>query len=239
MSYYGNPAVIVASNPQYAMAPVPGQGIGPNVVRTGEMSFWSTYNLGIAGSAISTERVFFTTPQGQTGQGFSRNLAFPETNLREGGRIPSQFGYAVRGIAAQPYACVPATGTPNAVAVPGSDILNLQHEAGLQWDLNGSTIDIAPISCVGAGGGVFGATADTGGAYGPNASSQVALNNGASTVWTYQTDPLLLPANQTFSLKLIPGPDCAPVRLDSSVSGAELRLRIAFFGLFARQVPPG
>ncbi len=239
MSGYGDPAFMSYSPSGYATAPIPGQPMaGPNVVRTGEMAYWSTYQLGGAGTVFSTSPLsFFSTQLGQQGQGFTRNVTFPETNIREGSRIPSQFGYAVRALSAQPYACVEAANTANSCPVPLADLLNLQNQTGFQWDLNGTTIDIAPLVAVGAGGGAFGSTADTGGAYGVN-GSQVALNNGNGSVWVYQIDPILLPPTQTFNLKLIAGADCAPVRLGET-NNSVLRLRTSLYGLFARQVPQG
>jgi hypothetical protein len=239
MAGYGDPGFLFNTAAQYATAPIPGQPLGgPNVARTGEMSYWSTYNLGAANTVFSTSPLsYFSTQLGQQGQGFSRNVTFAETNIREGSRIPSQFGYAVRALSAQPYACVPAASTANSCPVPLSDLLNLQHQTALQWDLNGTTIDIAPLASIGAGGGVFGGTADTGNSYGTN-GSMVALNSGNGSVWVYQVDPILLSANQTFNLKQIAGADCAPVRL-AGVSNSELRVRLSMYGLFARTVPQG
>jgi len=101
-----------------------------------------------------------------------------------------------------------------------------------------TVIDICPLNLAGAGGGVFGSTADTGGAYGNGNGSQVSLNNGAGQVWIYQFLPVLLPAATTFGVNLVLGQYAAPVNLNS-VAGQALALRIVLLGTRRTAIPVG
>jgi len=60
-----------------------------SLFRFGETSIWSTYNFNGATAVANSQFRLFTTPIGQTGQGFTNSLSIAETNLKEGGRVPS------------------------------------------------------------------------------------------------------------------------------------------------------
>lgn len=68
--------------------PVP-MDLPKSLFRFGETSIWSTFNFPGATAIANTQTRLFTTPRGQTGQGFANALTIAETNLKEGGRVPS------------------------------------------------------------------------------------------------------------------------------------------------------
>ena len=75
-----------------------------NLFRYGEQTLWSTQlHAGAAGAVALANGTYrlFTTPLGQVGQGFTNSLTIGETNLKEGGRIPSGIAYDVFGVACQ------------------------------------------------------------------------------------------------------------------------------------------
>ena len=83
--------------------PIPGVPMEQpkNLFRFGEQTIWSTqYHAASAPIASGTFRLF-TTPLGQVGQGFTQALSIGETNLKEGGRVPSGVAYDVFGVACQ------------------------------------------------------------------------------------------------------------------------------------------
>jgi len=70
--------------------------------RFGEQTLWSTQFISTTTSLANQTFRLFTTPVGQFGQGFSAGaLTISETNLKEGGRVPSGIAYDVFGIASQ------------------------------------------------------------------------------------------------------------------------------------------
>lgn len=208
--------------------------------RASETALWSAQNLGATGAVLANASNFkvFSTAAGNIGQGFTTALSIAETNLKENGRIPSGAAYGVYGIAGQIYTVNASTATPTAPP-PAADLWNLTSNCILQWDFLSTTIDICPLSLAGAGGGVFGSTADTGGAYGGNPSgSSVSLNNGAGQVWIYQFLPVLLPASTTFGIKLLFGSNAANVDLNS-IASQSLIARIVLLGTYRTALPVG
>ena len=208
------------------------------IQRASESPLWSTYNLGATGAPLANKTYkVFAVALDQAGQGWTNSLTYPETNIKEAGRSPSGAGYGVYGIAGQLYnvdaASSAVTYTPTA-----SDLWNVTSNCVLQWNMLDTVIDICPLNLAGAGGGVFGSTADTGGAYGNGNGSQVSLNNGAGQVWIYQFLPVLLPAATTFGVNLVLGQYAAPVNLNS-VAGQALALRIVLLGTRRTAIPVG
>jgi hypothetical protein len=238
---FGSPGFILGgASSAGGVGAVPPMQLPTILRRAAEGALWSTWQYGTTGtSLVRPDFTFFNTPKGSQGQGFGRALQFPETNIMEQGRIPTGLAFNARALAYQPYACVDASvATPANWAVPLTDLLNLQHQTAWQWDLFGSYVDIAPTILIGAGGGVFGSTADTGGGYGANGGSQVSLNNGSGQVWIYQIQAIQLPAGQTFGLKQIPGPDAAAISLDAHAN-VNLRGRLVMLGNYQQAVATG
>ena len=217
---------------------LPPMSLPKNVIRVQEGALWSTWELGVDNAVkASTIRQFFGQQIGAQGQGFARALDFVETNMREGGRIPAGLTYTISAISMHPYAS--SNNNTLSAPLPATELYDLQANSALQWKLFGTEIDVAPSLLIGQGGGVFGATADTGAAYGPaGVGSQVALNHGAGQVWVYAQQPLMLPAQQTFSLDLRFGPDAAVIELNA-VAAQRLRIRVSLLGKFAQAVAIG
>jgi len=209
------------------------------IQRASESPLWSTYNLGATGAPLvlanKTYKVFAVALD-QAGQGWTNSLTYPETNIKEAGRIPSGAGYGVYGIAGQLYT-VDTTGTTTYTPT-ATDLWNVTSNCVLQWNMLDTVIDICPLNLAGAGGGVFGSTADTGAAYGSGNGSQVSLNNGAGQVWIYQFLPVLLPASTTFGVNLVFGQFAAPVNVNGQ-SGVNLALRIVLLGTRRTAIPVG
>lgn len=213
--------------PGVPMLPPDGQGmsfpmeIPKNLFRYGEQTIWSTQlHPGSAGTAFAlangTFRLF-TTPLGQVGQGFTNALSIGETNIKEGGRIPSAVAYDVFGIAAHVMLMAavgdstfsqPINNTASASGTGTAALVNIVNSGVLSWDFTQTQVDIAPVSLVGAGGGTFGCVngfdADT-------AFSTGNENNGNGSVWLYRKHPVALPGNSTFSIVLRYGSRAAPL----------------------------
>lgn len=203
-----------------------------NLYRFGEQTIWSAQFLAAGAIANNTFRLF-ATPQGQNGQGFVP-MSIAETNLKEGGRVPSGVAYDVFGIA-----CAITAGTTNpGVVIPIDsdatigDLLNIQTNGVLTWDFTQTQVDIAPIVLVGAGGGVFGAVAAATTVAATN--TQVGhMNNGAGSVWMYRKYPVALPGNSTFSILLRFGAQ-APV-----ISASASTVKIILLGYYKNIVELG
>lgn len=180
-----------------------------NLFRYGEQTLWSTQLHASNGAstvslANGTYRLF-TTPLGQVGQGFTGAMTIGETNLKEGGRIPSGIAYDVFGVACQ-VGRATSTGDSNlGDAISNADsiriLTEIQTNGILSWDFTQTQVDIAPVQLIGAGGGAFGSVSiDNAGA---TATSSVgSMNNGAGSVWLYRKHPVALPGNSTFSILL-------------------------------------
>jgi hypothetical protein len=221
-------------------APIPGAGRAPmtlpkSVVRIGEQAIWSSQRYGAGDALASTENRVFTTPRGQVGQGFALALTLAETSLKEGGRIPGGFAFSVDAMALHPYYIGGAEG--QSFAVTGADLRNLQANCVLSWDFLQTRIDIAPAVLIGAGGGVFGSTADTGAAEGNGGGSRIALNHGAANVWLYRRSPVMLPADATFAVVLQWGVNASAV--DGGDGNSALVLRTHLMGQFETAIAVG
>jgi hypothetical protein len=207
-----------------------------NLFRFGEQSIWSTqYFAGTSALASTTNRIF-VTPLGQSGQGFTNALTIGETNLKEGGRVPSGVAYDVFGIATQFGGMNQqndAGGTLNNVlntAARTGDIVNVQNNCALSWDFTQTQVDICPLILAGAGGGVFGAIATADAATPVTAGS---LNNGNGSIWLYRKHPVALPGNSTFSIQLRFGSRAA------AVSANGLTVRCVLMGYYKNVIEIG
>lgn len=198
--------------------------------RYGEQSIWSSqFHAGASAIVNGTFRLF-TTPQGQQGQGYAAGLSIAETNLKEGGRIPNGVAYDVFGIALQPAHFNAAGDTQTAgqpvdndVAI--GDLTNILANGVATWDFTQTTVDVCPLTLIGAGGGVFGALAA--------ATTAVAttiqvgnMNNGAGSVWLYRKYPIALPGNTTFAMLLRYGSRAPAIGVNA------LELRFVLLGYY-------
>ena len=138
---YGSPGLYVSGAPQGGIPPVPFQQ-PTKLFRYGEQSIWSTQFFDASAGALavaSSSFRLFSTPIGQTGQGF-QPLSIAETSLKEGGRIPSGVSFDVFGISCHIYAgddaAMPDTnfGTPTDSQTLISNLVNIQNSGVLSWD---------------------------------------------------------------------------------------------------------
>lgn len=198
---YGTPGLPLISPDAGPLPPVPLQQ-PQNLFRFGEQTIWSTVMFtGATNPSQSTNRLF-TVPIGSTGQGFTNALTIAETNLKEGGRVPSGVAYDVFGIATQVMQSTAATDAGTLSVAQDSqalvaNLINIQNNGVLSWDFTQTQVDICPVILAGAGGGAFGAISQN--AAGANSG---AMNNGNGSIWMYRKHPVALPGNSTFSIIL-------------------------------------
>lgn len=210
-----------------------------NLFRFGEQTIWSTqYHASGATIASGTFRLF-TTPLGQVGQGFNQALSIGETNLKEGGRVPSGVAYDVFGVACQieESATLNESNSVAAMTLPINspeavgNLINIIQNGVLSWDFTQTGVDIAPITLCGAGGGAFGAvaTGDTG-----TPITTGHMNNGNSNVWLYRKHPVALPGTTTFAIVLRYGSRAGAIGGNGSVG-----VRVTLLGYYKNVIEIG
>jgi hypothetical protein len=207
-----------------------------NLFRFGEITIWSSQMHQAGASLASGTFRLFSTPIGNQGQGFVNALSITETNLKEGGRVPSGVAYDVFGVATQ---ILDSTSTAdsgtlnNPIVAPGivSDLLNVVNNGILSWDFTQTQVDICPVMLAGAGGGAFGAvaTADTG-----TPVTTGTLQNGNGGVWMYRKHPVALPGNSTFAIVLRYGSRAGVVSAANS-----LVVRVVLMGYYKNIIEIG
>jgi hypothetical protein len=205
-----------------------------NVYRFGEQTLWSSLFLAQGAAVANSVNRVFTTPLGQQGQGFGAALSIAETNLKEGGRIPSGIAFDAFGVSASVAHSNNATddGSANAAlafplddAVRIGDLNNVITNSVLTWDFTQTQVDVCPTNLAGAGGGAFGALAATGGA-GP-AQQIGSMQNGNGAVWLYRKHPVALPGNSTFSMLIRFGSRAPVIGAEGSVA-----VRVVLLGYY-------
>jgi len=225
--------------------PIPGVPMEQpkNLFRFGEQTIWST-QFHAAGATIASGTFrLFTTPLGQVGQGFGQALSIGETNLKEGGRVPSGVAYDVFGVAAQVESSAQSNEATqvatlaNPIVAPGvvSDLVNVIQNGVLSWDFTQTQVDICPVTLAGAGGGAFGAvaTADTG-----TPVTTGHLNNGNGGIWMYRKHPVALPGNSTFAIVLRYGSRAAQIA-QGSATGNAVAIRVVLLGYYKNVIEIG
>jgi len=190
------------------------------VVRVGEQAIWSTWQYANAAAVANTNNRVFTTPQGMVGQGFGAALTIAETNLKEGGRIPGGQAYDVYGVTCYPH-------YPTQAPIVSDDVRDVIDNLVLAWDFLQTLIEIAPAQLIGAGGGIFGATADTGANDGGN-GSRILANNGNGQLWIYRRFPVMLSANSTYAIVQRWGGNAGVI--DGGPTNAAMNVRIGLLG---------
>jgi len=207
-----------------------------NLFRFGEISIWSS-QLHTATTPLQSGTFrLFSTPIGNQGQGFGNALSISETNLKEGGRVPSGVAYDVFGVAAQVLDSTSTgdTGTlSNPIVAPAivGDLLNIINNGILSWDFTQTQVDICPVMLAGAGGGAFGAvaTADTG-----TPVTTGTLQNGNGGVWMYRKHPVALPGQSTFAIVLRYGSRAAAISAANSIA-----VRVVLMGYYKNIIEIG
>ena len=215
--------------------PIPGvpQHQPSNLFRFGEITLYSTSQL-VAGAIANTNNRLFTTPLGQTGQGWAAGMTVSETNLKEGGRIPSGQAYDVFGVATQVMAMTANDGTmsPPFVQAAGAagavpDLQNIVNNGILVWDFTQTQVFISPVMLAGAGGGVYGAIAST-----AAATPLGAMNNGNGGIWMYRKHPVALPGSSTFAVEVAFGVHAAAL-------GTAVAVRVVLLGYYKSVIEIG
>ena len=208
-----------------------------NLFRYGEQTLWSTQLHANASALANGSFRLFTTPLGQVGQGFTNSLSIGETNLKEGGRIPSGIAYDVFGIACQIGVAESneSSGTPAVLgdalntSAEVDTLVNIQSNGVLSWDFTQTQVDIAPIELIGAGGGAFGSVSVTSNA----ATTLGAMNNGAGSVFLYRKHPVALPGSSTFSILLRYGSRA------SAIGGNDFFVKVVLLGYYKNVIEIG
>lgn len=233
--YYGSPGAFVAPGAAYDQR-VPMQ-VPKNVIRINEQAIWSARRYANAAATAGTRDAVFQVGIGSTGQGFAAGyaLTIAETSQTENARISNARSFLVDAIAIHPY-YVDGTVPTEMFSVSNGDLLNFQAHCVPAWAFLQTIIEIAPGVLVGAGGGVYGSTADTGANYGAS-GSQVALNNGAGQCWIYRKNPVMLPGGTTFNFAYLFGNLAVPV--DGGSNLCALVLKTMLLGKYETAVPNG
>ena len=228
------------------MQPLVSPGAGPipgvpsqqptNLFRFGGITLYSTFAFPAATVIANSQNRIFTTPLGAQGQGFVGALTRTETNLKEGGRIPSGQAYDVYGVASQVIASSAAGADVTPMNAPFNDAIatvaalqNVVNTGVLQWDFTQTVVDICPIMLAGAGGGVYGAIAQN--AAGANSG---AMNNGNGGIWMYRKHPVALPGNTTFAVLITFG-----LRAAAIPAGFDMAIRVVLLGYYKSVIEIG
>ena len=215
--------------------PIPGvpQHQPSNLFRFGESTLYSTTQL-VAGAIANTNNRLFTTPLGQTGQGWAAGMTVSETNLKEGGRIPSGQAYDVFGVATQVMAMTANDGNMSlpfvqAAAAAGAvpDLQTVVNIGVWVWDFTQTQVFISPVMLAGAGGGVYGAIAST-----AAATPLGAMNNGNGGIWMYRKHPVALPGSSTFAVECQFG-------VHTAALGTPIALRVVLLGYYKSVIEIG
>lgn len=225
------------------MQPLVSPGAGPipgvpshqpsNLFRFGEITLYSTHMFPATTVLSNTTNRIFVTPLGTNGQGYATSLTKTETNLKEGGRIPSGQAYDVYGVATQVIGANAATTIQdlpfNDATATVQTLQNVVNNGVLSWDFTQTVVDICPVMLAGAGGGVFGAISQN--AAGANSG---AMNNGNGGIWMYRKHPVALPGNTTFAVLIQFGTRTAAVPAGFSVA-----IRVVLLGYYKSVIEIG
>jgi hypothetical protein len=227
--------------------PVPGvpSQIPTNLFRFGEITLYSTHFFPHGTALANGNFRIFTVPLGAQGQGYTTGLTKTETNLKEGGRIPSGQAYDVYGVATQILGATGGTVTGGTVTQcePFNerssirDLQNIVNNGVLAWDFTQTTVDICPIMLAGAGGGVFGAVAQNAAGAGSG-----AMNNGNGGIWMYRKHPVALPGATTFAIVLQFGSRACPVEgfvTEETALALDVAIRVVLLGYYKSVIEIG
>jgi hypothetical protein len=235
---YGVPGIPMIGGGQAGVPPVSFE-LPKNVFRFGEQTLWSSLFLPAGQPLANGVNRVFTTPLGQQGQGFGQALSIAETNLKEGGRIPSGIAFDCFGISVSVGttnndvdAANSTNATPIATAARIGNLNNIITNSVITWDFTQTQIDVCPTNLAGAGGGAFGALTATG-----NGAAQTVgtLQNGNGSVWLYRKHPVALPGNSTFSM-LVRFGSRAPALAPAAAGNGSVIVRVVLLGYYKNVV---
>jgi len=205
-----------------------------DVLRVGEQAIWSTQRVA-AGAALANQTFrLFTTPLGQQGQGFAAAMSIAETNIKEGGRIPSGLAFDVLGIATIITAADNTDQALNHNVDSLNSLQNVYRHGVISWDFLQTVIDVAPVSLIGAGGMIATGITQTNAGVAA-AADNTAISNGNGGLWVYRKFPVALPANSTFNILLRFGSNCPAV--PAGIGGTDIK--VALIGAFKTAIEVG
>lgn len=139
-------------------------------------------------NSLATIRLFSYSVQ-SAGPGYAVVTSVSETNMIVGGFAPGGETYEVSAVSFEIF------GDANVAPLMG-DVRAIMRLGVLLWEFGLNTvIPISPIPMVGAGGGIFGFTADT-------ATPVTQPNNGNGGLWMYQNVVVAIPATQPFAVQV-------------------------------------
>ena len=238
------------------MQPLVSPGAGPipgvpsqqptNLFRFGEITLYSTQLFKSGDILKNSISRLFATPLGAQGQGYVSSLTKTETNLKEGGRIPSGQAYDVYGVATQVLGVSQSLSSDIAQDQPFNlgdagvgnaqvaILQNIVNNGVLSWDFTQTVVDICPVMLAGAGGGLFGAIAQNGA--GANSG---AMNNGNGGIWMYRKHPVALPGNTTFAVLLQFGSRAQQIPEATSDYETGAAVRVVLLGYYKSVVEIG
>ena len=218
--------------------PIPGvpQQQPSNLFRFGEITLYSTHAFPASTPLSNTSSRVFSTQLGVRGQGFGRVHSKAETNLKEGGRIPTGQAYDVYGVACQIMAGDATAGMTGSIDEPFNDsvasvagLQNIVNNGTISWDFTQTTVDICPIMLSGAGGGLYGAISSN-----AAAANTGAMNNGNGGIWMYRKHPVALPGATTFAILIDFGTGAAPIPAEFGVA-----IRVVCLGYYKSVIEIG
>jgi len=216
---FGLPGTGAGSNARH----IPGQGgfaIPSGVQRLAEQGLWSTYRFP-AGTAISgSVPRLFSVQLGAVGQGFTSQLSISETNQQVANQAPGDETYEISAISCEVYGAT-------SVAPLLGDLRLLMRIGCFRWEFGSVLIDVAPLSMVGAGGGIFGFSADTG-------TPVTVGNNSNGSLWMYQAVVISVPSTQRFAMLLALG---TAGQIAALAPTNETQIRVTLFNLARSAVP--
>lgn len=252
---YGAPGQMTTVRQASGVSRPAAMGIQKTLVRVGEQALYSTHAFEADGTTRwQGQYDVFASPVNSTGQGFTgRNLTLSETNLLEAGRIPTGLSFKVYGVGCHPYGLLKNDATraagagTKAYALSLADYNAIQAYGILEWIFLNTNIQIAPIQAVGAAGGTFAGTADTGAAYGgantTGMGSMFAANHGGGAYWTYNAWPVELGSDITLRVRINfaapTGPiiDGGPVLEGTSAPAYDPAIKVMLFGVYEQAIP--
>ena len=164
-----------------------------NVTRTYEYDLYSSGRFAAGGTVSGQNIGLFNYAQNQAGPGYlGVASSVSETNVDVGGLMPGGQTFNVSAIALEIY------GDAGTAPLIG-DVRTVMRLGVAQWKFGQTTIiPIAPVSMIGAGGGIFGFSADTG-------TPVTQANNGNGGIWAYQLVVIAIPAMQSWKIELLFG----------------------------------
>ena len=187
MSALGLPSTNASSRGQY----LPNQGLFAvplGVQRLYEFGLYSTVRFAAAVNmnGQQTSRLF-TYTQNTVASGFAVQASVSETNQLVASQLPGGESYEVTAVSIEVFG-------DNNTAVLLGDLRAIMRLGVVFWEFTNTTLCISPIPMIGAGGGIFGFSADAG-------TPVTVGNNGNGGLWMYQNVVVAIPALQQFAVQ--------------------------------------